>query len=73
MKRNQILIAKICITQGKLGLKMVQMKSHTKQRPTDKENKLMVLKGEDRNIDAALSQHHLSGFEIAKLEFHHLR
>ena len=23
-------------------------------------------------LSAALSQHHLSGFEIAKLEFHHL-
>ena len=26
----------------------------------------------DDNLSAALSQHHLSGFEIAQLEFHHL-
>ena len=39
MQRNQILIAKVLITQGKLGLKMIQMNSHTKQRETHRQRK----------------------------------
>ena len=40
---------------------------------TDVKNSLLDSVGEGEGVlSAALSQHHLSGFEIAQLELHHL-